>query len=566
MNDFNVIVVSILYDWINNKCQYSSIYMYHFKKKRSGCMAFYLPFQTYCMRYPSKYAALYHALRDEIVGNKLKQNTKLPSSRDLADRLGISRGTVNQVYDMLIAEGYLQADVGRGTFVVYADGHVMYETKVGKNIELSAWGVRVSEGVGAGGRRKKGEDKADVASEQGKREGKADGGNEQGEVREGKVNGVKDQRKERELVGKPAGREIAFVVARPQMEQFPREQWNRGMYEQVRQMTESPQADAHIAEGHYALREAIAVHLRRMRGIDAPPERIVIVNGSMQAIALLTQLLVNPGDPVVLERPGYQGASRAVLAAGGVPVHAEVDGQGLIPQPWNARLLFVTPSRQFPTGAVLGLERRQLLLRWAAEQGAVIVEDDYDSEFRHRGRPIEPLKVLDQEGRVVYIGTFSKTMLQDLRIGYVVLPEALHDAFVAAKRLYEPHPTGLLEQRSLAAFMASGGYERHLRRMRRVYASKFLLLQALLQEQLSTLFEWVDSDSGLHLFGWWRGDLRTYTAYAAACRAVGVTWTDAGNYALPDGRAGVCFGFAHLTEAEIKQGITLLRSVSVGFS
>ncbi|OAS18893.1 hypothetical protein A8708_32090 [Paenibacillus oryzisoli] len=487
-------------------------------------MAFYLPFQSYCTRYPSKYAALYHALRDEIVGNKLQSHTKLPSSRDLAKQLGISRGTVNQVYDMLIAEGYLQGDVGRGTFVVYADGYVMYKSKVGKHIELSAWGVRVSEGEDDGGERGK----------------------------------------EQESVRVPKGREIAFVVGRPQMDQFPRESWNRGMYEQVRQMTESPQADAHIAEGHYALREAIAVHLRRMRGIDAPPERIVIVNGSMQAIALLTQLLVNPGDPVVLERPGYQGASRAVLAAGGVLVHAAVDGHGLIPQPWNARLLFVTPSRQFPTGAVLGLERRQHLLRWAAEQGAVIVEDDYDSEFRHRGRPIEPLKVLDQEGRVVYIGTFSKTMLQDLRIGYVVLPEALHDAFVAAKRLYEPHPTGLLEQRSLAAFMASGGYERHLRRMRRVYASKFLLLQALLQEHLSTLFEWVDSDSGLHLFGWWRGDLRTYTAYAAACLAVGVTWTDAGNYALPPGRAGVCFGYAHLTEAEIRQGIALLRSISVG--
>ncbi|NOU63140.1 aminotransferase class I/II-fold pyridoxal phosphate-dependent enzyme [Paenibacillus sp. LMG 31461] len=528
-------------------------------------MAFYLPFHTYCTQYPSKYAALYHALRDEIIGNKLKQHTKLPSSRDLADQLGISRGTVNQVYDMLIAEGYLQADVGRGTFVVYADGHVMYEPKVGKNIELSAWAVRVSQGVDAGGQQVEGV--TDGIKEQGDvREGKADGIKEQGKVREGKSDGGKEKRKERELVGKPAGREIAFVVARPQMEQFPREQWNRGMYEQVRRMTESPQEDAHIAEGHYALREAIAVHLRRMRGIDALPERIVIVNGSMQAIALLTQLLVNPGDPVVLERPGYQGASRAVLAAGGVPVHAPVDEQGLIPQPWNARVLFVTPSRQFPTGAVLGMERRQLLLRWAAEQGAVIVEDDYDSEFRHRGRPIEPLKVLDQEGRVVYIGTFSKTMLQDLRIGYVVLPEALHDAFIAAKRLYEPHPTGLLEQRSLAAFMASGGYERHLRRMRRVYASKFLLLQALLQEQLSTLFEWVDSDSGLHLFGWWRGDLRTYTAYAAACRAAGVTWTDAGNYALPVGRAGVCFGFAHLTEAEIKQGITLLRSISIGFT
>ncbi|MNQ83313.1 HTH-type transcriptional regulatory protein GabR [compost metagenome] len=162
---------------------------------------------------------------------------------------------------------------------------------------------------------------------------------------------------------------------------------------------------------------------------------------------------------------------------------------------------------------------------------------------------------------MVYIGTFSKTMLQDLRIGYVVLPEALHDAFVAAKRLYEPHPTGLLEQRSLAAFMASGGYERHLRRMRRVYASKFLLLQAQLQEGLSTLFEWVDSDSGLHLFGWWRGDLPSYNAYAAACRAAGVTWTDAGNYSLPEGRAGACFGFVHLTEAEIRTGVTILRSI-----
>ncbi|MDR6553916.1 PLP-dependent aminotransferase family protein [Paenibacillus qinlingensis] len=485
-------------------------------------MAIYLPFQAYLTRYPSKYAALYHALRDEIVGNKLKMSTKLPSSRELADELGISRGTVNQVYDMLIAEGYLQADIGRGTFVVYADGQVMPVAKTGKTIELSAWGTRVNEAeIGGGG----------------------------------------ESRKAKERAGQFAEAEIAFVVARPQMDLFPREQWNRGLYEQVRRMTESPHEDVHIAEGNYALREAIALHLRRMRGIDALPERIVIVNGSMQAIALLTQLLVNPGDPVVLERPGYQGASRAVLAAGGVPVHAAVDEQGLIPQPWDARLLFVTPSRQFPTGAVLGLERRQLLLRWAAEQGAVIVEDDYDSEFRHRGRPIEPLKVLDQEGRVVYIGTFSKTMLLDLRIGYVVLPEALHDAFAAAKRLYEPHPTGLLEQRSLAAFMASGGYERHLRRMRRVYASKFLLLQALLQEQLSTLFEWVDSDSGLHLFGWWRGDLRSYNEYAAACRAAGVTWTDAGNYALPAGRAGACFGFAHLTEAEIRQGVSRLRSI-----
>lgn len=492
-------------------------------------MDFHIPYHTYQARYASKYAALYHALHDNILGNKLPRDTKLPSSRELAALYGLSRGTVNQVYDMLIAEGYLQADIGRGTYVVYNGVQEKQVPFEGKDIRLSDWATRVCEADwdGRGLRRE--------------------------QVMERGLGRVQEQGR---------GKEIAFVMGRPHLDEFPRELWNRGMYEQVRRMTESPQVEAHVAEGHYALREAIAQHLRRIRGIEASPERIVIVNGSMQAIALLTQMLVNEGDPVIVERPGYQGASRAVLAAGGVPIHADVDGQGLVPQPWNARLLFVTPSRQFPTGAVLGLERRQQLLRWAAEQGAVIVEDDYDSEFRHRGRPIEPLKVLDQEGRVVYIGTFSKTMLQDLRIGYVVLPEALHDAFVAAKRLYEPHPSGLLEQRSLAAFMASGGYERHLRRMRRVYASKFLLLQALLQEQLSTLFEWVESDAGLHQFGWWRGDPRTYAAYAAECRKIGVTWSDASSYGIPPGKAGGIFGFAHLTEQEIRRGVAALRQVS----
>jgi GntR family transcriptional regulator/MocR family aminotransferase len=354
---------------------------------------------------------------------------------------------------------------------------------------------------------------------------------------------------------------ISFDLGRPDLEYFPREEWNRCMYEQVRRMTESPQEEVYVAEGHYELREAISQHLRRTRGFDSSPERIVIVNGSMQAIALLTQILVDPGDAVVVESPGYPGPGRAVQAAGGMPIHAGVDGQGLIPQPWNARLLFTTPNRQFPTGAVLGLDRRQQLLSWAAEHEAVVVEDDYDSEFRHRGHPLEPLKALDQEGRVVYIGTFSKTMRTGLRIGYIVLPSAqLHDAFVAAKRLYEPHPSGLLEQRSLAAFMASGAYARHLRRMRRVYAGKFHLLRALLQESgLSTLFEWVESDAGLHLFGWWRGDPRQYAAYAAACLRSGVSWADAGSYLLPRDRCGACFGFSHLSEEEMREGVARMQ-------
>ncbi|MFC5447370.1 MocR-like pyridoxine biosynthesis transcription factor PdxR [Paenibacillus aestuarii] len=488
---------------------------------------FHIPYHSYKERYGNKYTALYHALHDAIVEGKLASPMKLPSSRELADLYEVSRGTVNQVYDMLIAEGYLTAEVGKGTFVAYRGGMEERDKRSEKPLKLSKWAQRIWTQ----------DDAVDAPMAAGLRTSE---------------NGA---------LGAASRGDISFKVGFMLLSDYPMELWNRCVYEQVRRISDTPLEEINAAEGHYALREAIAQQLRRMRGIDASPERIVIVNGSMQAIALLTQIVVNEGDPVIVERPGYHGVSRAVLAAGGVPVPGPVDGQGLVPQPWDARLLFVTPSRQFPTGAVLGLERRRQLLRWAAEQGAVIVEDDYDSEFRHRGRPIEPLKVLDQEGRVVYIGTFSKTMLKHLRIGYVVLPEALHGAFVAAKRLYEPHPSGLLEQRALAAFMASGGYERHLRRMRRVYASKFLLLQALLQEHLSTLFEWVDSDAGLHLFGWWRGDPRTYDRYAAACNEAGVEWSDAGGYDLPPGRAGGCFGFAHLTEDEMRRGVEVMRQV-----
>jgi GntR family transcriptional regulator/MocR family aminotransferase len=482
-------------------------------------LEFLLPFSAYERKYPTKYLALYHTLRDEILHGRLQAGLKLPSSRVLAQLYQLSRGTVSQVYEMLHAEGYLSSQPGRGTFVAYDGGLQREKPLISGEAKLSTWGLRVK------------------SFSTGKE--KAAGSNRgQGHSR------------------------IRFHTGMSDGLLFPREEWNRHMYEQVRRMTESSQSDILPAEGLLELREAIAQQLRRERGIDTSAERIVIVNGSMQAIALLTQILVDPGDPVIVESPGYSGVSRAVLAAGGKPVYATVDEQGLIPQAWESRLLFVTPSRQFPTGAVLSMERRQQLLRWAAERDAVVVEDDYDSEFRHRGRPLEPLKGLDQEGRVVYIGTFSKTMLRNLRIGYVVLPASLHASFAAAKRLFEPQPAGLLEQSTLAAFMQSGGYARHLRRMRRVYAGKFLQLQSLLQENLSTHFDWVEGDAGLHLFGWWRGEPAAYAAYAAACEKAGVSWIDAGPYHMPRGRAGACFGFAHLTESEMRESVRILREIT----
>lgn len=171
----------------------------------------------------------------------------------------------------------------------------------------------------------------------------------------------------------------------------------------------------------------------------------------MQAIALAAQLLLNPGDRIVMENPGYAGAARAFQAIGGICVHAPVDGHGIIPDDWDAKLLMVTPNRQFPTGSVLTLERRQQLLAWATERNSLILEDEYDSVFRHRGKSLEPLKALDREGRVIYVGSFASTLLPHIRIGYAVLPLSLTPLFTRAIALYEPYPSNLLEQRTLAA-------------------------------------------------------------------------------------------------------------------
>ncbi|MEC0247616.1 PLP-dependent aminotransferase family protein, partial [Paenibacillus chitinolyticus] len=250
----------------------------------------------------------------------------------------------------------------------------------------------------------------------------------------------------------------------------------------------------------------------------------------------------------------------AAAAAGGVPVDAPVDGQGIIPQPWNARLLFVTPGRQFPTGAVLPLKRRQELLRWAKERGAVIIEDDYDTEFRYAGRPLEPLKALDREGRVLFVGTFSRTMYAGLRLGYAVLPPSLVEPFRRAKQHYEPLTTGMMEQRALAAFMNSGAYERHLRRMQRVYGEKAALLRSGLAA-LDPAFEWMPSEAGLHIFGWWKGGAEEYRRFAAECAGRGVFWRDAGQHVRCGGRPAACFGFGHLSREEIGRGIAVMAEV-----
>lgn len=217
---------------------------------------------------------------------------------------------------------------------------------------------------------------------------------------------------------------IDFSKYQPDFSKFPYDEWNNRLYAEIRHREHHLETTSAMVSstGEPRLREAIAAYLRRMRGIQVDPDHIAVTAGSMQAIALLTQLLADPGDYVVTESPCYVGISQAIWAAGAKLIEANLDGQGVVPQDWEARMLFVTPSRQFPTGEMLSLERRQTLLDWAHRHDAMIVEDDYDSEFRYRGMHVEPLKTLDKAGRVIYLGSFTKTLPLEVRLGYVVLP------------------------------------------------------------------------------------------------------------------------------------------------
>ncbi|OBZ16422.1 PLP-dependent aminotransferase family protein [Bacillus sp. FJAT-26390] len=480
-------------------------------------MPIYIALEPYIKRYTTKYEILYHALRDMMMEGKLAHGDRLPSSRELARMHGFSRGTVSNVLEALTAEGYVAPVVGSGTYVSFQPAHTSVLPSAKREVRLSNWGDRL----------------ANPAI--------------WGQEAQSRIQGASN-----------SSGTVSFQLGITGMSPFSKEAWNRCLYEEARTMTEKTSVDAHKPLGVQALREAIAKHLQRSRGIVTDAEQIAIVNGSMQAIALLTQLLTGHGDAVVAESPGYRGIQAAVLAAGAKLIEGAVDDQGLVPQPWDAKLLFVTPNRQYPTGAVLSMERRQQLLLWAAEQNAFIVEDEYDSEFRHRGKPIETFKSLDKSGELVlYTGTFSKTMMTDIRLGFVVLPAVLAQPFARAKALYEPHPSAILEQRALAAFMSSGLYERHLRRMKRSYSHKFTLLRDALK-RLPVPIRWIEGDAGLHLFGWWTATHEQYEAYEKACREAGVEW--ARDRSIRD-RIGISLGFSHLTDDDLTMGIERMSEV-----
>ncbi|WP_168735943.1 MocR-like pyridoxine biosynthesis transcription factor PdxR [Cohnella fermenti] len=502
---------------------------------------FQIPYETRLSECGSKHLALYQALRDGIVSGLLEPGTRLPSTRQLAGLYRLSRGSVSLAYEMLAAEGYVRTGIGQGTFVAGRPGSLPpaapalqgasrvpgeAQTEAGAEaasrppkLELSAWGERVNRAAG-------------------------------------------------KLIGRyadpPGFAGVSFVPRGMGEKGFPWMEWKAAVSAQWRKL--GPGADNRwTTEGSERLRRVIAERLGRERGIRCSADDVVITGGSMQAIAIVSQLLLEAGRTAVVEDPGYPGIGFAVHGTGAALEPAGVDEEGIVPQDWRADLLFVTPTRQFPTGAVLRLERRLALLDWASRRESWIVEDDYDSDFRWGGRPIEPLKSLDREGRVVYVGSFSRTMRSEIRIGYVVLPPALREPFVRAKRLYDPYPEGIAEQNALAEWIESGGFDRHLRRMRRICHKLQMRLRLGLEGPLAALFETVPSDAGLALFAYWRGDEADYRRLRERSRERGAFWQDGSRYRMADGpaRPSALFGFAHLEEEEIAAGIERIRQAAV---
>ncbi|PQP81047.1 PLP-dependent aminotransferase family protein [Paenibacillus sp. PCH8] len=474
-------------------------------------MELWLPIDTYELQHRYKYEALYHALRDAIHAGTLTGGTKLPSTRELAQQYDISRGSVAQVYDMLLADGYVRAYRGRGTFVTETlsiQEHVKQEA----TLRLSPWGERVQ--------------MLNTHHE---------------------LHGIQNH--------SPNASVINFRVQRMPAEHFPLAEWKSALAAVHR----SGWRETSGVAGDPELREAIASHLRWTRGIQADASQIVLFSGSMQGITLLSQLLITEGASVVMENPGYPGIAHAVQSCGGHIIPADIDHEGIIPQTWEAQTLFVTPTRQFPTGAVLGLDRRRSLLTWASTQNAVIIEDDYDSEFRWGGRPIEPLKVLDHEQRVIYVGSFSQTMTASIRLGYAVLPPSLVQPVLAAKALYEPVPPGLLEQRALAKFMTRGGYLRHLRRLTRLYGERHAYFVREMELLMPEAFTMQLGDAGLHIYATWNGDMDSYQRFKLLAQEGGIWFRDAERYRLTPGHPAVCFGFAHLEKEEMTEGIRRMR-------
>ena len=347
----------------------------------------------------------------------------------------------------------------------------------------------------------------------------------------------------------------AFRANVPALELFPTNLWAQITARRFRRASASFLLGCEPL-GYFPLREAVADYLRTSRGVSCAAEQIAIVSGVQEALDLTARLFLNPGDRVCMENPGFPGAAMAFEAVGAKVSAVRVDGEGMeLPRAGlRARLVYITPGHQFPLGITMSLTRRLELLKWAQNSGALIFEDDYDSEFRYSGRPVPALQGLDRSGFVLFAGSFSKVLFPSLRLGYLVIPADLVNLFSAMISLTTRH-AALPEQAVLCDFISEGHFGRHLRRMREVYAERLSALLQGAREKLGGLLEISEIEAGLQTVGWLcKGIDGESATRAAAVRDVEIfplSRYSRGRIA----REGLQLGFAAVDEREIRRGV-----------
>lgn len=467
---------------------------------------------------------LYDALRAEILEGRIGAGARLPATRELAAQYALSRGTVVNAFDRLRAEGYVVQRTGSGTRVnTVLPGDLWHPprpvtrrpgTMQPPPRHLTRFASRVS------------------------------------------------------FFRAYEPRTIhAFRDNQPALDLFPVSLWARVAARRLRRAGPALLVGTEPL-GYPPLQQAVADYLRTSRGVRCEAGQVAIVSGVQEALDLVARLVVDPGDRVCMEEPGYIGAARVFEAVGATIVPMPVDAQGITlgARSWRgARLAYVTPAHQFPLGMEMSLPRRLALLERARATGTLVFEDDYDAEYRYAGRPVPALQGLDRYGVVIFSGTFSKVLFPSLRLGYLVVPPDLVDRVTAAKSVVSRHAP-LLDQAVLCDFIADGHFGRHLRRMREIYAERLGVLLEEGRAHLQGLVQLSGLEAGLQTVGWLSSGVTEIEAQRAAA-ARGVEVTPISRYArAPMARQGLHLGFAAVGPKEIRRGVRdlalALRAVS----
>jgi GntR family transcriptional regulator / MocR family aminotransferase len=473
------------------------------------------------------YKQLYERMRSEILTGQLEAGTRLPSTRVLSSELGVSRNTTALAYEMLLLEGYIESRVGDGTRVAHLQPEQVFQHARQVGDQPTTESSEILPAVLA----------------------------QRGQLL------IKESSSAVFSTNQANTGTRVFRSGQPDVASFPYEVWARLVAKHARHSLQAV-SFYQDAQGYAPLREAIAAHIGMTRGVHCSPEQIILTAGAQGALDLVARVLLDPGDLAWVEDPGYEGARGALLAAGAQLVPVPVDQEGIDVESGRqlcpkARLAIVTPSHQFPTGVIMSLRQRLALLEWAREAHAWIIEDDYDSEYRFSGRPLEALQGLDNGRRVIYIGTFSKVLFPALRLGYLVAPTEVLKGLIAMRRVIDTH-LPLLEQMALADFMAEGHFARHVRKMRGLYRERRNALIEALTQEFGDRLDVTVPEAGMHLVAWLPEGMSAQ-GVAQQASAHGLHILPLSQSSLrPLQYDGLLFGFASASPEELRAGVKTL--------